>query len=391
MATIPQFFQTLRPLRKVGKLRGTVDVPAFTAPCGTTASYYASAIADYFICTDSGTALTQSFTIKFWIKPNASDNVSTYNYIFTNDNVPTANLAPLAIWIGFDLKVRVTLQATVVAVGNTELNYDQWYYIAVTYNYADDTVLIYVDGLVDGQGSIIGPTGVGDSQYYIGEYNGDLAYYLSSLEVYNYVMTADELEFYRYRMSSFGAPGLLLQFYLREHPFINTVTGHSFSKLGGSMVNDFPHNTWYGSSFIAGIFTIATNSIPFSVKFPVDKPTRTTNFVPCFSWVDEIDGVTIHRYKLWNVSRFDINPLPATYLGQKLPSTVTLEIWNIDGNTTVDMTTTLEMLTSILHIVSDATSTTLTSDLSTPVVIDTTLSSLFPLTFPIAFNTQQTY
>jgi len=89
---------------------------------------------------------------------------------------------------------------------------------------------------------------------------------------------------------------------------------------------------------------------------------------------------------------YDVNPIPVTYRGQRLPSTVTLEIWNIDGNTTVDLEDALEMLTSILHVVTSPLTTTRTSDLSTELSINTLLAEPFPLTpFPLTFATQQTY
>jgi len=143
----------------------------------------------------------------------------------------------------------------------------------------------------------------------------------------------------------------------------------------------------YGASFICGRFVI-TFPARCSLVYPIAKPYSDVNFEPILSWTDD-DGV-FHRRKLWTVEGVDYTPAVDTYAGEILPVNTTLEIWNIDGESTADLTEDLVLETTLTTL--PTTSTDITAIEITDPTSDSTLAQAFPLTpFPLTFNTQQTY
>jgi len=129
-----------------------------------------------------------------------------------------------------------------------------------------------------------------------------------------------------------------------------------------------------GGSFIAAEFPVSLSK-KVSLKYPLIAPAD-CNFCLCVRWIDD-DGV-VQRRKLWTVGE-DIGPDPAFYQGETLPKDFDFEIWNIDGNHTVDLTSDFTIATSILKKATDSLDVTVES-LGT-LVLDDSIYAAFPFSF----------
>jgi hypothetical protein len=100
--------------------------------------------------------------------------------------------------------------------------------------------------------------------------------------------------------------------------------------------------------------------------------------------------ITFHRAYLWRHDDVFISQVQ-DYKGERLPATFTLECWNVDGNETIDLDedVILELSKKTLPQ-SSIDRTAINSNLT----INTLLACPFTngyATFPLTFNTQQTY
>jgi hypothetical protein len=143
----------------------------------------------------------------------------------------------------------------------------------------------------------------------------------------------------------------------------------------------------YGASFIPAQFDV-TLTAPSAFKFPIMPPDDTT-FQLVVRWVDS-DGDT-HRRKLWALAGVDIAPPLDLYNGETISASFTLECWNVDGASTIELPSELVLYSSLSTLPTTDTDHTNMAAIDNPTV-DTTLAAPFPLTpFPLVFNTQQTY
>jgi hypothetical protein len=142
----------------------------------------------------------------------------------------------------------------------------------------------------------------------------------------------------------------------------------------------------YGASFVCNQFscTVGQNS---SIIYPIRDVPDDVDFMLCVAWED--DSGNTQRRRLWDMDGVDINPMPAAYRGETLPTTFFLEVWNIDGNATATLSETITIYSSITSDPVDATDRTNTS-LLTPTQ-SSALADPFPMGFPSSFDTQQTY
>jgi hypothetical protein len=142
-----------------------------------------------------------------------------------------------------------------------------------------------------------------------------------------------------------------------------------------------------GGSFVAALFSV-TATEAFSLKFPVTPPTN-ANFGMVVAYTDD-NGDFQHRLLFSpEVGELTINPPIVDYAGEKLPTSFNIEIWNVDGNPTVDMSAALTLNTSVL---TDPTS----SVDQTKLALTTPTKSIdiyepFPLAgFPLTFDNAAT-
>ncbi len=412
-----QYWQSLRPLRKVGKLRGIIDLPVFSAECGEPKGCIRITNDDQAITTDNDGTPTawpdypNTFTIECWVKADYFQGAEGSNVpgnptktILSVEHIGTTGRQYAILC---DCNGQVLVDYTTIINDEDSLRFtgyrlsvDTWTHIAVVYNTVTTSIKTYINGiLVDTYTNANVSTLVSNNGFmYIGK---DIAGtypswrgYIDEIRLWNAARSADDiLRCYRSPRDKSGSVDTTLTRYIKfdVYPFIDQINGYVYSSLTAPdesvFVDDDGYPFRYGSSFIAGQFPLDTNRA-FSFKYPVTPPTN-CNFVPVVSWEDAAG--LVHRYKLWELDGFIYNPNFPLYTGQKILETEAfIEIWNIDGNHTVDNTSIIELETSILSIVTNPNS--VTPDTNATLTIDTALAEPIPLTnFPLEFNTQQTY
>lgn len=385
MSAITQYWQTIAPIRKVGKLRGIIEIPTFTAPCGNKSCLFLDNGS-----TGAGTNWlpTTNFTIKFWVK-------------FTT--LPIDNILYPLFSLGADRhrigtrngKIEVQLITSDTYVLDTTINFqlDTWYHIAVTF--ADAIAKIYINGYLDAISPIFG-TGVlitDESQFYIGSGSPftetTSPAYISNFEAWVTTQDAqtilDNLYVLPYWLNN---TSLKYLYNFREATGIhihNLVDNAQYSLNGdpaSSFAHYYPSSHLYNMCFIAGIFPVNTGGKSFSIKYPILN-VSSLNFVLC------VEGADGNRYKLWDNPSFFYAGTLAMYTGQKLLDGCKIEVWSLDGNETVDLTSVIDIETSIIHVVDSYATIAHTHD-SDP-VINKKLDVAFPFTFPMNFSVQPTY
>ncbi len=130
----------------------------------------------------------------------------------------------------------------------------------------------------------------------------------------------------------------------------------------------------------------------FSLRFPIIAPSATVDHGLFVSWTDAITGI-FYRKKLYDATpvAVSIAESPAFYNGEKIASNFNFEFWNVDGNSSINLATTLKLytsLTSFPKFSSDHVS--LTASTVDPVG-SSSIFATFPWAFPITFNSPQTY
>lgn len=139
-----------------------------------------------------------------------------------------------------------------------------------------------------------------------------------------------------------------------------------------------------GSTPVAEISVTLDKNCAF--RAPIKKPTSDCNFSLVFRKVNE-DG-TITRYYLWPMVSIFI-PRATRYTGQQLGTSFTIEVWNVDGEQNVDLTSALTIYTQSRRVVTTVDYAQINAD--DTVVVNTDIYQQFPMTFPATFLSPRTY
>jgi hypothetical protein len=386
-------WQTLRRAIRIGKKRKTLTIPAASYNCfenkGSLKNISGSTTDITVSSPNAIFNLTAALTIECWLKP---------------DNVPGG---PVATILGYDSqyffqylntgKLRATFAKGGAQVFNSSLSlgFGAWNHICLTWD--GTTVYLFVNGVRDSTTLALAASldAVGASLQGLG--GGFSSMTGAELKVWNRALTYDEVIEKYNKPRSFGVTGIdsgLVGYWKFNEgsgaSVANKVVAYpsSFAIAGSSHTwntTDYPPLI-YGASFVIAQTDI-TLSKSVSLIFPKKAPSGLTGQF-CVTWTD--DNGVYQRRKLWTTVGADINPTLVAYSGEKLNSPFRLELWNIDGNQTVVIPT------SLVFEVSDCSNPTssvdVAQDAAATVVVDTTLAQTFPLTpFPLTFNTQQTY
>jgi len=408
-----QYFQTLRPLRRVGKLRGVIEVPTFSADCGEPKGCIHTVTSGQQVFADNdGTGWPNQkdvFTFECWVKPDyfAGDEVGTpYRTILS---IQSSDPAFNQVWIYTTYSGRVYVNFATVSLGDYAqldtgyyLSVDEWTHIAVVFDTSVPIIKFYANGMLIAStavdvSTLLDSTGLamfGESQIYsltnLTSWRGRI----DEIRFWNVARSDDDiLRCYRSPRDTSGVQdvGLIRYVKFSAYPFVDSINGYIYSSDIISAPNafddadDYPFR--YGGSFIAGRFSLDAG-VDFSFVYPIKAPVD-ANFVPVISWQDD-DG-NVLRYKLWDLDGFVYNPNFAIYTGERIKdNNAYVEIWNIDGNSTVDNTVAFDIRTSILSVVSSNLDVTPVTNAT--LTIDTALAEPIPLTnFPLEFTTQLTY
>jgi len=393
MPGIAQFWQTLRPLRKVGKLRGVITVPAFEEACGPAFNCLEVSNTGYVIGTaPSSFDLVDEMTIEAWVYP-----LFMYNTGGTLGRICNSSRYEVRLVSGGYVSFSTYKGSTQTLTSTITLNAFEWNHIACTYD--GTTMRIYINGVLNpGTLAVAAPlTARATASFNVVTNSTGVTVCYNEVRLWSVARTQEELQAAANspRNTDGSIDADLIGYWPLDEgtgtTIDNAIAAEAFtSTFGGTIAwtsgDGYPYKL--GASYYPLQFAIATDGQYFSLKYPARKPYASVNFVPCIRWTE--DG-EVKRYRLWDaITGFDAAPEIPEYHGERIPAGSFLEIWNLDGNRTVLLTEAFDIETSILHVVENATTTARTSD-ATPVA-NTELAEPFPLTpFPLQFDTQQTF
>lgn len=145
-----------------------------------------------------------------------------------------------------------------------------------------------------------------------------------------------------------------------------------------ALIDDrFPYKRG-GSTPVAEISVTVDKNCAF--RAPIKKPTRDCNFSLVFRKINEDDTIT--RYYLWPMANIFI-PRATRYTGQQLGTSFIIEVWNVDGEQSVDLTSDFTIYTQSRRIVTTVDYVQINAD--DTVAVNTDIYQQFPMTFPATF------
>jgi len=376
MPGIAQFWQTLRPLRKVGKLRTSLEIPTFSINTGIpVGAVRALESFNPIINTSALLKEDEEITVEFWMKLDALVNVPF------KQSHGGAN----PIWLFSDagtltVQVETTLQVEAVT---TVMPSGTWVHAAVVFSFSGGFFRFYLDGELAGEiTGIANPLDVGGGN--LSTEIGILAN-ITQLRIWNVARTQDEIQYYKDRLLAVNTANLLAYYYCNEGSGLvlddKTATGADMTVPANAVwttdIDDLPM-FGYGISYVVSEFAVGYEN--FSLRYPVASPVS-PNFLAVIRWLDS-DG-EVQRRRLWDHTMVDIAPVPVLYAGELLFNEPVFEIWAIDGYPTVDLTAAFEMLTSVMTVVTSAltTASTALATLTSNTNIYTDVPIVFPGTF----------
>lgn len=423
MTVLNQFWQRSDKSVVVDKIKKTLTIPSFgSLSCGKEHGSiffdfgsYSLAVAPTF-SKASLNAITSTLTAEIWFKPLRSGGnfnvpaLLNFNKISDGTQVFCLQLSDIASDPANDGKIVTFITnsggtAYTITSATNLVRWDQWQCLTVTFDSVNLLLCLYMNGVLLGSCATTGTiTGVnklcclgGNAGFGTSPGNSYFLGYIGDLRIWNQVLTAEEV-LQRYNKPR-GLDGII-------DP--NLVLYYRFTELAGVTLNNAltalipatltpPYQTWsttekapiiFGASFIVASYHVSLLQ-DFSFRFPVSKPTTDCNFELHISWIDRHG--TFQRRKFWAVTGVDIAPEVAIYAGERIESAFTLEIFNIDGNATVDLSSDLVLNTSSKTLPTTSKDVTPISAGSVG-TIDRTLAEPFPLSsFPLEFGSQQTY
>jgi hypothetical protein len=337
-------WQTLRKAPLVGRLNKYVTIPAFSVECGPTRGCLYAAHETWDVIELPIGSQYDSFAVEFWIKPQATvDGPATADYL---SSFVTLTYALSGDTYTLELRCAPSVSQVVTSINGVEaidmttpnIGHNVWSHVAIVNDAgSDNEIRLYVNGvLADTKATATGGIGVGELAITIGDVG---ICRVADVRVWNNAISYDEI---LYRMDKYTSHANMLYHFRFNEDFDDTTATYTGTTTDASLVyiddESYPP-IGFGASFIAAEFQCAL-SYPTSFKYPVEKPTTDCNFCLCVRWEDE-DG-SIQRRKFWTVGE-DIAPDPAEYAGERLPVDCVLEVWNIDGNDTVDLATALSL------------------------------------------------
>jgi hypothetical protein len=396
------FWLNKRPVIETRKINKKLIIPAFSYN-----SFWArrSLEATASITASCGFALNRDmssdFTLDFWFKTFSADNSSKS---ILRNHALVSDFEQLFIRLeNKSLYIDVQKDASVDTLKSDDnIAINEWVHITVTYD--GSTIKLYVNGKKqatehivaspldqDGTGNyaLIGALDNSSLNPFTGLYG--------PIRAWNFA--ADQFQVTRlFKGPSFVTETGLLMYYPFRQLTNTGIVIRATNEVTGIAGVIASANTGYsvetsdlapqslGSSYAVARSVISLD-YPVSLLFPA-KPPADHNFGLIVSWEDS-EG-NIQRRSVFSVDGLINRPAFSPYRGEKLPIPFELEIWNIDGNPTVNLaedytlyiSKTTHPLTNIDH----------ESQLEVSTILDNTLAESYALTtFPLVFNTQQTF
>lgn len=389
---------TRRAAVQTTKIPQSLTVPAGEYDCGETqASLYFNGSYDSF-SVDNVTLPRNVITIEAWV--NCLGLTTNIDYpIFCVYEAASSPYNPIYALVIRNNKLvfRYTKAASVGTITSlSNILIGNWSHVAVVWD--GTNVKLYINGVLDSTTALAASVDAGTDNYTVGyyRYGGNLVFlgYINELRVWSVARTFDQLlgAMFAPRIVTLE-PDLEIYFKCRSLPSFSQiheeVTDMDVSVItpgSAALTTEVYYPQRYGASFICAEWAFAL-TYKFSLVFPIVPPEETTGQL-CVSWTDP--NGNFQRRALYELDGVDILPPLDIYMGEALGEDATLELWNIDGNSTAVIPEDLIIYVSKTSDPTDSYDHTAVA--AATLTTDTTLAEPFPLTpFPLEFNAQQTY
>jgi len=376
------FWQTFRQALRVNKLNKFITLPAFSERAFRHKdSLYVTPTdpVGYALIT---TTYETEFSFEFWAKTTQPNTPNEVSFLDISQAAPF-DLQMKFVGGNFVLDFLYSLDNFSLTLSKSP-GWNTWNHFAVTITFKtgvpDGLLTVYLNGENIGTNAILSAAMPGSDTVYIFPFSiggAALDFYghLAEVRFWNKVLTQDEILFIKDKpIGATVYTNLIFYFPENDASVASNFTDFTYEVSSGPPLI-------YGGSFIVLEFPVVNDTSKFSFKYPIKKPTVDCNFCLCIRWLDA-DGV-LQRYKFWTVGE-DINPDPPIYEGQPIGTDAVIEIWNIDGNETVDLASAMTLyvsLTSNAQSSADRTNVALETLTENP-----TIWAAFPWTNTQTFN-----
>lgn len=385
------FWNTKRLAPRVDKIKKSLTIPAGDYDCCfTRASVYnpttVSALRLQSNITLSATQLTIDYWAKYSITP-LGINVDAFSLI---DSSGVAS-------IRMNLRSSTTVMTIVTSLGTYTFTvlrsfYYEWHRFTVTFSVTDNELRLYVDEVLMGAVTTTGNLINNDFAFNLGQaaFLGQAIGFVNELALYATRKTQEAIIQIKSFKANIGAYGTNLQGYWKLNNFAAGISSPSVGSIDIISASATLDTTEYAPVKFGSSFVVAQHNVTLthkcSLRFPETPPDETTGML-VVRWVD--DNEVTQRRKLWDLDGVDIGPPPATYNGEPIAETFSIELWNIDGQETCVIPE--EIVLRISKTTDPTNSHDDTSVSAAVITADSTLAEAFSLTLPATFNSQQTY
>lgn len=412
------YWMTRRKTPVIDKLKQTITLQAGTWNCGPEqGANYISGRNKYRASVSSYDLTNAHCTIECWFKFAALPaSYSSCPLISIQTNGPTEDDEILVFKLAYSQTIQQFI-ITVADIHSTTVTFNtgvsalsnQWHHYAVTRSYSAGTTTIkfYVDGVLAYTGTANSLTNnniVPPYNLFVGTLSvltGYISGWLSNLRLWNSERKEDEI--FHYYKRPLGAANTdnanlihsFLMCYEENVYYVESIGNqnqfaNSYTNLNGAspvnLVKEKIPGYGFGASFVVAEWDVTLPN-KVSLEWPATPPSGTTGAL-YVRWIDS-NGDTQRRI-LWTLTGVDVEPPVATYAGENLGTSFTLEFWNVDGAATAILPT--NYVLGISSCTNPTTSYDKTHQSALTVTADSTLAEGFPLTpFPLQFNEQQTY
>jgi len=396
-----KYWQEVRKLNILGKLRNTITLPAFAVRSGEnngSVFFNSRQTGAASVSAVTGVELSSVFTFETWYKTSSTH--STKGVIFCNRRTIGSNANIEISFYQNKVLVRLYKGAAYSSLTSaTSYTTGAWSHLAVTWD--GTTVKIFLDGAEDANTLAIAAAldvsangfyekrfGIDDAgaSFYVG--------YLAECRIWNIARTPAQLNHYKNKRLGLNS-GLKWYFRFNIEPtdvlqkyysFVDGTTYVTAFLASEITFDDEEYPTLIqGASCLAGIFDVILAQ-KVSLKYPCRIPAN-ADFMLCVSYVDEDTGLTV-RYKLWDMDGISMAVMPNRYRGEVLPEVIRFEIWGVDGAESCTMASTYVINFSTCSLPTTSRDTTQVALVTAP-TLDNTIAAAWPLTFPQSFIEEQ--
>lgn len=395
-----KYWQEIKKLNILGKLRNTITLPAFAVRCGEdngSLLLNSRQSGQAAVSSVTGVELSSVFTFEIWYKTYSS--FPTKGVIFCNKRAIGSDANIEISFLDSHVLVRLLKTGSYVELTSAGM-YSQgdWGHLAVTYD--GTTCKIFFNGKQDANtSSAAAPLDVSANTFYqkiFGSSDAFDSFYVGNIaecRIWNIALS--EAVIYQ-NMDRRRGDNTGLQWYFRFNKINNTTLNRFNDYLTPSMyvsatfVTDIEFDSenypplLTGASTLAGIFDVVLAQ-NISLKYPVKKVSE--DFTLCVSYVDD-DLEERIRYKLWDIGGLDIYPQPDRYRGQVLPPSFRFEIWGIDGQESCTLEDNLLINFSKCTLPTSSRDTTQVALVDSP-TLDNSISVEWGTAYPLLFTAGQ--